>query len=182
MAPIITLSVGQGRTELHVHEDLLCKLEYFRGCLLGYFKDASAKTIKMPEDHPNIVSALVEYLHTKSYTYPYDAKKPQESTKQSEVGVGEVLELTGDFDEGLFHLAVYELAWKYVYDKLVEVAQERLHVVMGGLNDIDILRIWKAAYAIDSRSKLLILALPPTFNPWHQSPYLTRYLGRVAYL
>lgn len=182
MAPIITLFVGQERTKLHVHEDLLCKLEFFQACLSGYFREASAKTINMPEDHPNIVSALVEYLHTKSYTYPYEAKEPQESTKQSEVGVGGVSELTEDFDEGLFHLAVYELAWKYIYEKLIEVAQKRLHVVMGRLNDIDILRLWKAAYAIDSHFTSPIPVLPPAFDPWHQSSYPTRYLGRIAYL
>lgn len=139
MSPIITLYVGQGRVEFYVHEDTLCQLPFFQAALQGRFREASEKVIVMVEDDPNKVSALIEFMYTGNYTYSYDPRDTQ-LLEGSNAPIG-------DLSEGMFHVGVYVIASKYDCPGLVEIALENFEVVVDELDNIDTLRLWKAAYS-----------------------------------
>lgn len=138
MSAIATLHVGAQRVQFHVHEDTLCQLPFFQAALHGKFKEASEKTISMPEDDPNYISALTEFLSTGNYTYPYDPSSVQPS-EGSDTPVG-------DLTEGLFHLGVYMVASKYDCPGLSEIALGNFEAVANELDDLSTLRLWEAAY------------------------------------
>lgn len=139
MASVITLYVGENRIEFHVYEDTLCQLSFFRAALQGQFREALERTINMPEDYPSEVSALVEYLYTGNYTYTYNPKGVHFS-EGSSIPIG-------DLAEGLFHVGVYSIASKYDCGGLVGVTVKNFEAVLNELDNLDTLRLWKAAYA-----------------------------------
>lgn len=143
MSPIATLSVGPKRVQFHAHEDTLCTLPFFQAALQGQFKEASEKAISMPDDDPRNISALIEFLYTGNYTYTYDPTSVQLREKSTTP--------IGDLAEGLYHVGVYVVASKYDSPVLSEMAVKNFEAVAIELDDIDALRLWKAAYAEDLR-------------------------------
>lgn len=139
MSPIATLYVGQDRVKFHAYQDTLCKLPFFQAALRGNFKEASEQVITMPDDDPSRVSALIEFLYTGNYTYPYD---PETTPLQ----VGSITPV-GDLTEGLFHADIHVIASKYDCPLLVTIAMKNFTTVVTDLASIDALRLWKAAYS-----------------------------------
>lgn len=140
MSPTITLHVGPERTKFYVNEDTLCQLPFFEAALHGEFKEASEKTISMPEDRPDTLSALIEYLTANRYTYTYDEQAGGPGV------TGPVIPIS-DLAQGLFHAAVYGTASKYDCLALAKSAANNLRVVLDDLDSTDALRVWGAAYA-----------------------------------
>lgn len=140
MSPIVTIFVGPDSVEFHAYQDTLCRLPFFRAALQGEFREASEKKITMPEDEPEIISALIEFLYTGSYTYTYDpeATTVSETTEDTPVS---------DLTEGSFHVSVYTVAFKYDCQLLVRAAVASFTHVLKQLNGISVIRLWKAAYA-----------------------------------
>lgn len=60
-----------------------------------------------------------------------------------------------DLNEGLFHLEVYSSASRHDYSALLKTALGRIYEVFRELDDIDTLRLWKAAYAVGIRHPLV---------------------------
>lgn len=89
----------------------------------------------MPDDEPHNVSALIEFLYTGNYTYAYS---PQEQTESSSA--------PADLAEGSFHVGVYATAFKYDCQELVDASLTSFIGVLTKLKDIDVLRLWRAAY------------------------------------
>lgn len=139
MSPIATLYVGQERLKFHAYQDTLCKIPFFQAALRGKFKEASEQIITMPEDDPGRVSALIEFLYTGNYTYPYDP----ETTPLRGGSIAPVADLT----EGLFHIGIHVIASKYDCPPLVAIAMKNFTAVVTDLVSIDALRLWKAAYS-----------------------------------
>lgn len=98
----------------------------------------------MPEDEPQFVAALIEFLYTGSYTYPYRASQ--------EVG-GEVaiklLAPVTELAEGVYHVGVYTTAQKYGSTELGEAALKAFMFVLRELKGVDVLNLWEAAYEKD---------------------------------
>lgn len=92
----------------------------------------------MPEDNPQDVTALVEFLYTGSYSYPYHADVDSESASP-----------TPDLAEGLYHVGVYATAHKYGCTELVTTALGLFVHVLVHLEGIEVVRLWKGAYAKD---------------------------------
>lgn len=136
MSPIITLRIGPDNTQFRAYEDILCRLPFFRAALQGGFKEASEKTITMPEDDPAIIAALVEFLSTGSYTYTFETDAVDET---ADIPVCDVT-------QGFFHVAVYATASKYDCEKLVEGSLRNFTYVLKQLKGLDVIRLWKAAY------------------------------------
>ena len=68
-----TLRVGPDTPEypavvLYVHNKVLSKLPFFVAALNGNFLEATTRVINMPEDNPEIVAKLMQFLYTGSYT------------------------------------------------------------------------------------------------------------------
>lgn len=135
MSPVVMLVVGEERTEFRAYEDILCRLPFFRAALLNGFKETTDKKITMPEDEPEIIAALLEFLYVGHYTYTFerDGIKPN-STPPC------------DLLEGSFHLRLYAAAFKYDCPGLVEAALKSVVYVLTHLDGIDVVLLLKESY------------------------------------
>lgn len=137
MSPTITLVVGEKCVEFHACERILCNLPFFLAAFQGGFKEATEKKITMPEDEPEAVSALIEFLYNGNYTYAY----PRTTERSNINGVP-----IADLREGAFHVRVYAIAGKYICEPLVKAAAKNFMTILQQLNGIDVIRYWKTAY------------------------------------
>lgn len=143
MHPIITLFVGEGRVPFYVHKDTLCQLPFFQAALTGGFKEAAEQVITLPEDNPSHLSVLIEFLYTGNYTFSYDPNTECLSDRSTVP--------TGDAVECMFHIGVHVIASKYDCQVLVQIAVRHFENVESELDGIEVLRVWKIAYAADMR-------------------------------
>lgn len=137
MSPIVALHVGPDAIVFHAYEATLCTVPFFRAALQGQFQEAAEKKITMPEEKPEIISALIEYIITGQYTctYDVDADTSPDGTHPP------------NLTQGCFHVEVYAVAQMYDLPKLVSVALYNFYVVLRELDGMDIVRLWEAAYA-----------------------------------
>lgn len=89
----------------------------------------------MPEDDPQHVAALIEYLYTGGYTYAYTP--PSEDVSEA---------APADLAEGSFHVGVYATAFKYDCQPLVKASLTCFIGVLRQLGGIDVVRLWMVAY------------------------------------
>lgn len=143
MSPVVTLVVGDEGVTFHACESILCNLQFFRSAFQGAFREAIEKKILMPEDDPEIVAALIEFLYNGNYTYAYDPR----TTEPSNRTIGTTIPPVGDLREGEFHVRVYAIASKYSCDSLIKAAAKSFIYILLQLKDIDVVRHWKTAYA-----------------------------------
>jgi len=69
-SPIVTLTVGREGRLFAAHEDVLCKSPYFEAACRAQYLDAQhSKRISLPDEEPEIFSAILEYLYKGDY-YP----------------------------------------------------------------------------------------------------------------
>lgn len=68
-SPIVTLAVGREGRLFAAHEDVLCQSPFFEAACRGQLHDAQAKRIVLPDEEPEIFSAILEYLYKGDY-YP----------------------------------------------------------------------------------------------------------------
>lgn len=134
MSPIITLAVGVEEIDMYAYEDVLCRLPFFRAALRTGFKETFDKRILMPDEEPEIVAALIEFLYVESYTYTYTPELDTAHTPPC------------DLSEGSFHLRVYATASKYDCQGLVEAAMASLIHVMRHIDGIDVVQLLKETY------------------------------------
>lgn len=143
MSPTITLIVGPERTEYHASEDALCTLPFFKACLKGEFKEATDKAVTMPDDDPDAVACLIEFLYTGSYTYTYDSALAELRAGSA----GGILDVpVSDPRQALFHLSVYTTAGKYDFAALARAAKQNLRVVTRAVDALGFLQVCEALY------------------------------------
>lgn len=68
-SPIVTLTVGHEGRLFAAHEDVLCQAPFFEKVLHGHYLDAQNKRIALPDEEPEVFSAVLEYLYKGDY-YP----------------------------------------------------------------------------------------------------------------
>ena len=68
-SPIITICVGPEQRLFAGHEDVLCRSPFFQATCKSNFLDASSKRIVLPEEQPEVLSSVLEYLYKGDY-YP----------------------------------------------------------------------------------------------------------------
>lgn len=68
-SPIITIVVGHDQRLFAAHEDVLCLSPYFAAALKGKFLDGGAKKLNLPDEEPEILSCILEFLYKGDY-YP----------------------------------------------------------------------------------------------------------------
>lgn len=141
---MVTLYVGEIRIRYRVYEDTLCQLPFFRAALQGQFKEALDKTINMPEDDPEAVAALIQWLYTEKYAY--GSNRLQKSTMILRAVPKEPSE---NLLEALFHLEVCVVASKYDCTTLLTEANIRYYKKQEELDDIDTFRICTAFITSD---------------------------------
>jgi hypothetical protein len=68
-SPVITLTVGGGGRLFAAHEDVLCQAPFFEKVLRGSCLDVQNKRISLPDEEPEVFSAVLECLYKGDY-YP----------------------------------------------------------------------------------------------------------------
>jgi len=68
-SPIVTLTVGGEGRLFAAHEDVLCQSPFFEAACRGQFLGAQSKRISLPDEEPEVFSAVLEYLYKGDY-YP----------------------------------------------------------------------------------------------------------------
>jgi hypothetical protein len=68
-SPIITLVVGREARLFAAHEDVLCQAPFFEKVLRSHYFDAQNRRISLPDEEPEVFSAILEYLYKGDY-YP----------------------------------------------------------------------------------------------------------------
>lgn len=68
-SPIVTLTVGREGRLFAAHEDVLRQAPFFEAACRGNFVDAQSRRIALPEEEPEVFSAVLEYLYKGDY-YP----------------------------------------------------------------------------------------------------------------
>jgi len=68
-SPIVTLTVGGEGRLFAAHEDVLCQSPFFEALCRGQYLEAQSKRIALPEEEPEVFSAVLEYLYKGDY-YP----------------------------------------------------------------------------------------------------------------
>jgi len=68
-SPIITICVGPEQRLFAGHEDVLCRSPFFEAACKGQFFETHARRINLPEEEPEALSAVLEYLYKGDY-YP----------------------------------------------------------------------------------------------------------------
>jgi hypothetical protein len=69
-SPIVTLTVGGEGRLFAAHEDVLCQAPFFKEVLRSrHHLDAQTKRIALPDEEPEVFSAILEYLYKGDY-YP----------------------------------------------------------------------------------------------------------------
>lgn len=71
-SPIVTLTIGREGRLFAAHEDVLCQSAFFKQALRGGYLEASyaqSRRIALPDEEPEIFSAVLEYLYKGDY-YP----------------------------------------------------------------------------------------------------------------
>ncbi|KAK4145963.1 uncharacterized protein C8A04DRAFT_26124 [Dichotomopilus funicola] len=68
-SPIVTLVVGREARLFAAHEDVLCQAPFFEKVLRSTYVDAQNKRISLPDEEPEVFSAILEYLYKGDY-YP----------------------------------------------------------------------------------------------------------------
>ncbi|KAI0594507.1 hypothetical protein F4775DRAFT_573472 [Biscogniauxia sp. FL1348] len=68
-SPIITLTVGKEGRLFAAHEEVLCQSAYFQRACREQFLETQSKRISLPDEEPEVFSAVLEYLYKGDY-YP----------------------------------------------------------------------------------------------------------------
>lgn len=71
-SPIVTLTIGGEGRLFAAHEDVLCQSPFFKQALRGGYLEASyaqSRRIVLPDEEPEVFSAVLEYLYKGDY-YP----------------------------------------------------------------------------------------------------------------
>ena len=67
-SPIITICVGPEQRLFAGHEDVLSRSTFFEAACRGQFYDGQARRINLPDESPEVLSAVLEYLYKQDYT------------------------------------------------------------------------------------------------------------------
>ena len=68
-SPIVTLAIGAEGRLFAAHEDVLCQSPFFEAACRGTVFDAQSRRISLPDEEPEVFSAVLEYLYKGDY-YP----------------------------------------------------------------------------------------------------------------
>ncbi|KAH6610041.1 btb poz [Trichoderma cornu-damae] len=181
-SPIVTLTVGREGRLFAAHEDVLGQSPFFEAACKGNSSDAMNKRISLPDEEPEIFSAVLEYLYKGDY-YPrlvHDRRRnswelegrmrsPQKSPPTSDHGGGHAgagsdaaVYLSSVGAEILRDTVIYCAADRYGLEELKRLAlrKQGLHA---GIDVGTILRSAQYAYTntpdSDSRLRAHYLAL-----------------------
>lgn len=66
-SPIVTIVVGHDRRLFAAHEDVLSRSTYFAAALKDQFLEPNTKKVDLPDEEPEILSCILEFLYKGDY-------------------------------------------------------------------------------------------------------------------
>jgi hypothetical protein len=163
-SPIITIVVGHDQRLFAAHEDVLCHSPYFAAALRGKFLQDSTKKLELPDEEPEILSCVLEFLYKGDY-YPrllhnkrrntWDLEDAQEAKTGGRGNSESTINLPSAGGDVLRDTVVYCAAEKYGLEELKRLALRKQGLQSGIQVDV-ILRSARYAYdqTPDTESRL----------------------------
>lgn len=163
-SPIITVVVGHEQRLFAAHEDVLCRSPYFAAALKGKFLDGNTKRVELPDEEPEILSCVLEYLYKGDY-YPrllhdkrrntWDIEGAEDQKTGGRGNCEATIHISGAGGDVLRDTVVYCAAEKYGLEDLKRVALRKQGLQSGIQVDV-ILRSARYAYdhTPDTESRL----------------------------
>jgi len=163
-SPIVTLVVGCEQRLFAAHEDVLCHSPYFAAALKGKFLDGGAKRVELPDEEPEILSCVLEFLYKGDY-YPrllhnkrrntWDLEDAQDLKIGGRGNCESTIYLSDGGGELLRDTVVYCAAEKYGLEELKRLSLRKQGLQSGIQVDV-ILRSARYAYehTPDTESRL----------------------------
>lgn len=170
-SPIITITVGREQRLFAAHEDVLSLSPFFAAACRGQFLEAYSKRIDLPDEEPETISSVLEYLYKGDY-YPRLLHNKRRNSWELEDAQTQQHGSRGSVESTIFHsgvggfilrdTAIYCAADKYGLDELKRLAL-RKQGLQSGIEIGTILRSARFAYEntpdTDSRLRAHYLAL-----------------------
>jgi hypothetical protein len=123
--------VGRDQRLFAAHEDVLCHSAYFASVLKGKFLQDSAKKLELPDEEPEILSCVLEFLYKGDY-YPrlmhnkrrntWDLEDAQEAKTGGRGNSESTINIPSAGGDILRDTVVYCAAEKYGLDDLKRLA------------------------------------------------------------
>jgi hypothetical protein len=123
--------VGRDQRLFAAHEDVLCRSAYFASILKGKFLHDSAKKLELPDEEPEILSCVLEFLYKGDY-YPrlmhnkrrntWDLEDAQDAKTGGRGNSESTINIPGTGGDILRDTVVYCAAEKYGLDDLKRLA------------------------------------------------------------
>ncbi|RSM15759.1 hypothetical protein CDV31_004860 [Fusarium ambrosium] len=158
-SPIVTLTVGRDGRLFAAHEDVLRQSPFFEAACRGSPFDAQSKRISLPDEEPEVFSAVLEYLYKGLRRTPQSSPNPE--TGGGRAGEASVY-LSSLGVEILRDTVIYCAADRYGLEELKRLAL-RKQGLQAGIDVATILRSAQYAYThtpdSDSRLRAHYLAL-----------------------
>ncbi|KAF3771140.1 hypothetical protein M406DRAFT_336648 [Cryphonectria parasitica EP155] len=153
-SPIVTLVVGPEHRIFAAHEDVLAKSPYFGTVLRKQYMESSSKRIALPDEDPEVLSSILEYLYKGDYS-PRLVHNKRRDAWEIESNDAATVELHGIKGEVLKDTVIYCAGEKYGLDELKRIAL-RKQGLRTGVQCNTILLSARYAYAntSDNDSKL----------------------------
>jgi len=155
-SPIVTLIVGRDQRIFAAHEDVLSLSPFFRAALKGQLLEANMKKVDLPDEEPEILSCILEYLYKGDY-YPrllqnkrrnsWELEDAQDSKNGGRGSCESTIYIPAHGAEILRDTVVYCTAEKFGFDELKRLALRKQGLQSGIPVDV-ILR--SARYAYDN--------------------------------
>lgn len=89
---VVTICVGKDQRLFAAHEDVLSLSPFFAACCRGQFLQAHNKQISLPDEQPEVLSSILEYLYKGDY-YPRLVHNKRRDTWSLE---DDVMDVDGD--------------------------------------------------------------------------------------
>lgn len=119
-SPIVTLVVGPEQRIFAAHEDILCKSPFFGTVLRKQYME-SGKRMALPDEDPEILSSILEYLYKGDYS-PRLVHNKRRDAWEIESNDAATVELQGIKGEVLKDTVIYCAGEKYGLDELKRIA------------------------------------------------------------
>jgi len=175
---LVTLVLRTG-LRYFIQEEVLCKLKFFSIALRKGYRETFTKIIHLPEDDPELIRCLLQYLHTGNYRLPasldiYTNEAVSHNTESR-------------MQVKLFHTLVLSLADKYMCAGLARVAAINVRkIFISPISFVDYMvsvyemtapgsRL-RVGYFVDYGCKDDLLIVHPQ---WTISSYTRAYITRV---
>jgi BTB/POZ domain len=83
---IITICVGPEQRLFAGHEEILCQSPFFEAACRGQFVESNAKRINLPEEIPEVLSSVLEYLYKGDYSPKLMHNKRKDTWELEDIG------------------------------------------------------------------------------------------------